>query len=72
MKSAKLLTALAIVGVATAPVAAQQAPIDRSASPVASSEKLRGAGLGWLIALAVALGVALVIISDDEDAPTSP
>ena len=45
----------------------------RQAAPVGENEQLGGAGvIGWVIALAVAAGVALVIIDDDEEDPVSP
>lgn len=64
-----LLTASAIAMVLS-PIAAQAAP--RAASPVKAGEKLAGTGVyGWIIALAVAIAV-VVIIADDHNENKQP
>lgn len=76
MKLGKLLSVAAIVSLVATPVAAQQAQAERLPAPVSETER-GGMGMpaiGWVIALLIAAGVALVILGDDkeDDAPVSP
>ena len=68
----KLLIAASLFSMAVAPIAAQAAP--RQDSPVAAKEDLAGVGtIGIVIALAVAVGFALIISDDSKhERPASP
>ena len=63
--SAVIATSLVFGG--TAAAAAVCAEALRQPAAIGEGEELAGVGMGWLIALAVAAGVALVIIEDDDD-----
>lgn len=57
-----------------APVVAQAAPVAdaRNASSV-EGEQLGGFGLGWILAVLIAIAVVVIVVSDeDETAPRSP
>lgn len=74
MKIRKALTALVATsllfgGAASAAALGENAL--RQPAALGDSEQLGGAGIGWIIALVVAAGVAIVIIEDDEE-PESP
>jgi hypothetical protein len=68
----KTLIGLAATGMIFGSTAAAAAPVAgeaRSASQVTKSEDLRGFGsFGILLALLIAAGVILVILSDDDEA----
>jgi len=69
--TAGVAATLALVGTASASAAGDRIAARQSAD-VGESEQIGGMGLGWLIAVLVAAGVALVIIEDDDDSPASP
>lgn len=72
--SALLATSLVIGSTAAAAATGVSEGIRQSAA-IAEAEELGagGIGIGWIIALVVAAGVALVIIEDDDDEdPVSP
>ena len=63
---------LALVGTASASAAGERIA-SRQAADVGEGEQLAGVGtVGWIIALAIAAGAALVIIDDDDNDPVSP
>lgn len=65
-KALSALVATSLVLGGTAAVAAESL---RQPAAITESEELSGGfGIGWIIALAVAAGVALVIIEDDDEA----
>ena len=67
----KLTTSATAAALLAAPIAAQAAPA-RVATPVAADEELAGGFLlPALIALAVAVGIYLVV-DDGDDEPVSP
>ena len=71
----KLALATAAGALAIAPVAAQAAPVARIAAPVDDQSELGGGGELWnaIIIIAIAaIGMAALLISDDEDRPVSP
>ena len=69
--TATMAATLALVGTASASAAGDNIAA-RQAADVNEGEQLAGMGMGWLIAVLVAAGVALVIIEDDDDEPASP
>lgn len=67
----KLITSATAAALLAAPIAAQAAPV-RASTPVAADEELAGGLLlPALIALAVAVGIFL-IVDDGDDEPVSP
>jgi len=72
----KSLVSLAAAGLIFGSTAAAAAPVaaDRASSEVTASEDFAGLGtFGLLLGLLIVAGVVLIIASDDEeDAPTSP
>lgn len=67
----KLITSATAAALLAAPIAAQAAPV-RASTPVAADEELAGGFLlPALIALAVAVGIFL-IVDDGDDEPVSP
>lgn len=67
----KLITSATAAALLAAPIAAQAAPV-RASTPVAADEELAGGFLlPALIALAVAVGIFLIVDDGDED-PVSP
>ena len=67
----KLLLAVSLFSMVGAPVAAQAE--SRHASPVAAKENVAGVGtLGIVIALAVVVGVGLIVSHDNKKHPSSP
>lgn len=67
------LASVSMIFGSTAAVAAPVASEARSASSVSKSEDLTGIGtFGILLGLLIAAGVIAVILSDDNDNPTSP
>ena len=71
MKAAKILTPLAAVAVASAPVAAQAQPV-RASAPLDAAEA-QGMGSGaMIIAGFLAALVVLIVIASDDDEPYSP
>jgi uncharacterized protein YmfQ (DUF2313 family) len=69
--TATVAATLALVGTASASAAGDSIAA-RQVANVNEAEQLGGMGMGWLIAVLVAAGVALVIIEDDDDEPASP
>ena len=68
----KLATGVAAAALAFSSIAAQAAPAERVASPVAEEEALAG-GLLWPIIFAVAGGLFIILVLDDSDEdPVSP
>lgn len=69
----KLMTSAAAATLVAAPIAAQAAPV-RAPSPTTDEERLAGSLLlPALIALAVAIGIYLIVDDgDDDDLPVSP
>ena len=68
----KLATGVAAAALAFSSIAAQAAPAERVASPVAEEEGLAG-GLLWPIIFAVAGGLFLILVLDDDnEEPVSP
>ena len=67
----KLLLAVSLLSVAGAPISAQAAT--RHGSPVSANENIAGVGtLGIVIALAVVVGVILIVSNDKKNKPASP
>ena len=67
----KLLLAVSLFSMVGAPVAAQAE--SRHASPVSAKEGIAGVGtLGIVIALAVVVGVVLIVSHDNKKHPASP
>ena len=67
----KFMGATAAVALAAAPVAAQAAP-ERVPAPVSEkADALRGSPLFLVIALAVAVALGIILLSDSDD-PVSP
>jgi len=65
----KWTAALAAASLAAAPAAAQ--PI-RTAAPVEEAESLRGGNaIAWIMAAIMVVG-AILILTEDDDAPRSP
>jgi len=65
----KWIIALAVASLATAPAAAQAG---RAVAPVGDTESLtQGATVAWIFAAIMVIG-AILILTDDEDAPSSP
>lgn len=76
MFTRKVLASVAAGGLVLGSTAAAAAPVavssDRAASPVSTSENLRG-GWAWILAVLIIIGVIAVIASDNnEDLPQSP
>ncbi|HLV06296.1 MAG TPA: hypothetical protein VKY80_01335 [Croceibacterium sp.] len=69
----KLMMSAAAATLVAAPIAAQAAPV-RAPAPTSDSEELAGGLLlPALIALAVAVGIYLIVDDgDDDDLPVSP
>lgn len=62
-----------ILGGAASASAANENIAVRQAADIGEGEQLGGMGIGWIIGVLVAAGVALVIIEDeDDDDPVSP
>jgi len=74
MRLASVLASAAALSMATAPLAAQAAPLEARAGSTVEGENIAGLGSLWLVALAVALAVGIYLIVDDgnEDLPSSP
>jgi hypothetical protein len=71
----KLALATAAGTLAILPVAAQAMPVERTSAPVVDQSELAGSGefLNAIIIIAIAaLGMAALLISDDDDRPVSP
>ncbi len=69
----KTALGLASVGLILGSTSAIAAPVDaRDAAPVIEGEQAGLKSLGWLIALIIAAGVVAVVVSDDDESPTSP
>ena len=67
----KLLLAVSLFSMVGAPVAAQAE--SRHSSPVSAKENVAGVGtLGIVIALAVVVGVVLIVSHDNKKHPASP
>lgn len=70
MSLRKLPVALAAASLAFSPVAVQAAPVARAAAPASEANELGGKVL-WIL-LALAAGVALFLLLDDNNDPVSP
>ncbi len=69
----KTTLGLATAGLILGSTSAVAAPVDaRDAAPIIESEKAGLKSLGWLVALIVAAGIVAVVVSDDDEGPTSP
>lgn len=67
-----LISSATAAALLAAPIAAQAAPA-RTSTPVAADEELAGGFLlPALIALAVAVGIYLIVDDGDDEAPVSP
>ena len=68
------LSAILMVSLASAPVAASAAPItDRSAAPIGGEQLAGDLAPAWLIAAVLVVGLGILVFSDDdEDEPVSP
>ena len=67
----KTALALALTGLATAPIAAQA--LDRPMAPAEGASEVGGDAINGLIIVALAgVGMAILLATDDDDAPTSP
>ncbi|RXZ66375.1 hypothetical protein [Pelagerythrobacter rhizovicinus] len=68
MKLRNLLPAVAAVSLAAAPVAAQAQVAERASAPVSNESELAGGfGPGLIIAAIAAVGILVLIVSDDDD-----
>lgn len=70
-KALSAIVATSLIFGGTAAVAAGADTL-RQPAAIGEAEELGGGGIGWIIALAVAAGVALVIIEDDDEESESP
>ena len=70
MSFRKLPTALAAAALIFSPVAAQAAPVERAAAPTADDNDMSRT-LTWLL-VAIVAGVALFLVLDGNNNPTSP
>ena len=61
----------ATAALALAPVASQAAPPRTAAAVTAESEGLRGSPVFIIVAVAVLLGLGIILLSDGDE-PTSP
>jgi hypothetical protein len=70
----KFALSTAAAALAFSPIAAQAATSERTASPLATDqEQFAGRGILWPILLAIAVGIAILLIIDDsDDIPASP
>jgi hypothetical protein len=70
----KFALTTAAAALAFSPVAAQAATSERAASPLgAEQEEFAGRGILWPILLAIAVGIAILLIIDSsDDIPASP
>ena len=75
----KLIATVALSALAlghTAATAQTEATLARAASPVGEADELAGGGGIWAVVLAVAVGIGLIVLIEDEennsDLPTSP
>ena len=66
----KLLAPLLSACLLIAPTASYAAP--RNSSPVGEAEAISGSPWLWIVLTAAALGLLIVLITDDNDAPESP
>ena len=66
----KLLVPLLSASLLIAPTASYAAP--RSSSPVAGAEGISGSPWLWIVLTAAALGLLIVLTTDDDDLPESP
>lgn len=73
MKLGTVLASAAAVTMAAAPLAAQAAPADLRTGSTAEGEALAGVPL-WmgLLALALTVGIYVIVDDGDEDLPASP
>lgn len=70
MSFRKLPAVIAAAFLGLSPIAVHAEPVARAAAPVAEESELRGTLL-WLL-LALAAGVALFLLLDDDNDPVSP
>ncbi|MDE1466963.1 hypothetical protein [Aurantiacibacter sp. D1-12] len=74
----KVLAGVAAISLVAAPVAAQEASIERSAAAITQGEGLEGENSTGLLAMLAVIAIIVttaIIVSDDDDAddqPTSP
>ena len=70
----KLTLAAAATTLAIAPVAAHAAPIDRAAAPTTEASDLGGSDAvrALIIIIIGAIGMAFLLLTDDDDGPVSP
>ena len=70
----KFALSTAAAALAFSPVAAQAATSERTASPLAADqEQIFGGGVVWPILIAIAVGIAILLIIDEsDDIPASP
>lgn len=66
----KLAMGVAAAALTISSVAAQAAPAPRTPSPVKEEEQLAG-GMLWIALAAIAAGIAIYLIVDDDE-PASP
>jgi len=69
----KTIMSAAMAVVAAAPIAAHAAP-ERAPAPLGAKEDLGSgfSGVLWPVLVAVAVGVAIILITDGDDDPVSP
>lgn len=74
MRLSSILASAAALTMATAPLAVQAAPLEARTGSAVEGENIAGLGSLWLVAVAVALAVGIYLIVDDgdEDLPSSP
>lgn len=67
----KFALTTAAATLAVSPIAAQAAVAERTAAPMTEQERIFGSLL-WPILIAIAVGVGIWLIVDDDDEPASP
>lgn len=69
--STSVLAALALT---SAPVAVQAAPLEAGRTSAAVDGEQLGSGMGaaWIVALALVVALGIVVLTDDDESPTSP
>lgn len=68
----KLLFGAAATALAASSIAAQAAPVARTSAPVASGSEELGGGFLLPVLFALAIGLGIILLVDDDEEPVSP
>ncbi len=68
----KLMLSAAASALAVSSVAVQAAPVARTSAPVASGQEELGGGLLLPVLFALAIGLGIILLVDDDEEPVSP